>query len=226
MLGSRRCETSARGVPVDLAKCAAPARVGEARAAEWGGARSALELGRRKGAYAHVQRLMSRNRISTATLDHELKSYPGAPGTICALTNTKIIGSDIAHAARIKIGVFMKMRGGMPYFRLPQAGNCWAHTKDFKVMPLSNGVCYRDYFNLPQTAPKVSLPLPDLGNQVEEQGARIERELQQLRSDPAAFKGRDVYQRWIEDQGAILHFVTRYLNFYLGGAIYVWLCLP
>ena len=143
--------------------------------------------------------VMSRNRISTATLDHELKSYPGAPGTICALTNTKIIGSDIAHAARIKIGVFMKMRGGMPYFRLPQAGNCWAHTKDFKVMPLSNGVCYRDYFNLPQTAPKVSLPLPDLGNQVEEQGARIERELQQLRSDPAAFKGRDVYQRWIED---------------------------
>ena len=66
-------------------------------------------------------------------------------------------------------------------------------------MPLSNGVCYRDYFNLPQTTPKVSLPLPDLGNQVEEQGARIERELQQLRSDPAAFKGRDVYQRWIED---------------------------
>ena len=88
--------------------------------------------------------VMSRNRISTATLDHELKSYPGAPGTICALTNTKIIGSDIAHAARIKMGVFMKMRGGMPYFRLPQAGNCWAHTKDSKVMPLSNGVCYRE----------------------------------------------------------------------------------
>ena len=43
--------------------------------------------------------VMSRNRFSTATLDHALKSYPGAPGTICALTNTKIIGSDIAHAA-------------------------------------------------------------------------------------------------------------------------------
>ena len=32
--------------------------------------------------------------------------------------------TDIAHAARIKMGVFMKMRGVMPYFRLPQAGNC------------------------------------------------------------------------------------------------------
>ena len=53
-------------------------------------------------------------------------------------------------------------------------------------MPLSNGVCYRDYFNLPQTTPKVSLPLPDLGNQVEEHGARIERELQQWRLEISA----------------------------------------
>ena len=87
----------------------------------------------------------------------------------------------------------------MPYFRLPQANNCWAHTKDFKVMPLSNGVCYRDYFNLPQTAPKVSLPLPDLGNQIEEDAARIEREIQLLRTEPTAFKERDVYMRWIQD---------------------------
>ena len=143
--------------------------------------------------------VMSRNRISSATLDHELKSYPGPPGTICALTNTKIIGSDVANAARIKMGVFMRMRGGMPYFRLPQANNCWAHTKDFKVMPLSNGVCYRDYFNLPQTAPKVSLPLPDLGNQIEEDAARIEREIQLLRTEPTAFIERDVYMRWTQD---------------------------
>eukprot|EP01043_Picozoa_sp_COSAG02_P057072 COSAG02_NODE_6870_length_3315_cov_1.293843_1_plen_163_part_00 len=47
----------------------------------------------------------------------------GAPGTICVLTNSKIIGSDVADAAREKIGVFMKMRGGMPYFRLPQSGS-------------------------------------------------------------------------------------------------------
>ena len=94
--------------------------------------------------------VMSRGRISHATLDHELKAFPGAPGTICVLTNSKIIGSDVANAAREKLGVFMKMRGGMPYFRLPQSGNCWAHTKDFKVMPLSRGVCYRDFFHLPR----------------------------------------------------------------------------
>jgi hypothetical protein len=47
----------------------------------------------------------------------------GAPGTICVLTNSKIIGPDVADAAREKIGVFMKMRGGMPYFRLPQSGS-------------------------------------------------------------------------------------------------------
>ena len=59
--------------------------------------------------------------------------------------------------------------------------------------------CYRDYFNLPQTAPKVSLPLPDLGNQIEEDAARIEREIQLLRTEPTAFKERDVYMRWIQD---------------------------
>ena len=137
---------------------------------------------------------MSRGRISHATLDHDLKGYPGPPGTICVLTNSKIIGSDVANAAREKLGVFMKMRGGMPYFRLPQSGNCWAHTKDFKVMPLSRGVCYRDFFHLPQTAPKVALTLPDLGNQIEEEAARIERELQLLRADPSAFISRDVYR--------------------------------
>lgn len=98
----------------------------------------------------------------------------------------------MANAAREKLGVFMKMRGGMPYFRLPQAGNCWAHTKDFKVMPLSRGVCYRDFFDLPQTAPKVTVALPDLGNQIEEEAARIERELQLIRADPSKFVGRDV----------------------------------
>ena len=65
-------------------------------------------------------------------------------------------------------------------------------------MPLSRGVCYRDFFHLPQTVPKVALTLPDLGNQIEEEAARIERELQLLRADPSACISRDVYQRWTE----------------------------
>eukprot|EP01047_Picozoa_sp_COSAG01_P020119 COSAG01_NODE_1137_length_11546_cov_14.463091_12_plen_169_part_00 len=44
---------------------------------------------------------MSRGRISHVTLDHELKGYPGPPGTICVLTNSKIIvGSGPADLAR------------------------------------------------------------------------------------------------------------------------------
>ena len=56
-----------------------------------------------------------------------------------------------------------------------------------------------DFFNIPQTVPKVTLPEPDTGQLIEDNAARIERELQQLHMDPGAFIGRDVYMRWIED---------------------------
>ena len=46
---------------------------------------------------------------------------------------------------------------------------------------------------------------------VEENGARIERELQLLHTEPSAFKGRDVYQRWIEDHvdHGVVHGIVR-----------------
>ena len=43
---------------------------------------------------------------------------------------------------------------------------------------------YMDFFNIPQTVPKVTLPAPDTGQLIEDNAARIERELQVLdRSD-------------------------------------------
>ena len=56
-----------------------------------------------------------------------------------------------------------------------------------------------DFFNIPQTVPKVTLPAPDTGQLIEDNAARIERELQLLHTDPGALIGRDVYMRWIED---------------------------
>ena len=144
---------------------------------------------------------MSRGRISRATLDHDMSCFPGPPGTPCRLSKTKILGSNVAEAAREEWGVFLKMKGNMPYFKLFKDNKLqyWCHTKDYKVQQLLPGQNYMDFFNIPQTVPKVTLPEPDTGQLIEDNAARIERELQLLHTDPGALIGRDVYMRWIED---------------------------
>jgi hypothetical protein len=157
---------------------------------------------------------MSRGRISRATLDHDMSCFPGPPGTPCRLSKTKILGSNVAEAAREEWGVFLKMKGNMPYFKLFKDNKLqyWCHTKDYKVQQLLPGQNYMDFFNIPQTVPKVTLPEPDTGQLIEDNAARIERELQLLHTDPGALIGRDVYMRWIEDGMSMALAVAQHAN--------------
>jgi hypothetical protein len=50
----------------------------------------------------------------------------------------------------------------------------WCHTKDYKVQQLLPGQNYMDFFNIPQTVPKVTLPEPDTGQLIEDNAARMQ----------------------------------------------------
>jgi hypothetical protein len=81
-------------------------------------------------------------------------------------------------------------------FGNPFSGAQWVHFVNFsyKVQQLLPRQNYMDFFNIPQTVPKVTLPEPDTGQLIEDNAARIERELQLLHTDPGALIGRSYHR--------------------------------